>query len=51
MSRSIIQELFKIRIQPDMGKKRNDKESMIFLTPKPSQTFFVYRIQSKEFFL
>ena len=31
-----------------MSKERNDKESMIFLTPKPSQIFFVYRIQSKE---
>ena len=31
-----------------MNKKRNDKESMICLTLKPSQTFFVYRIQSKE---
>ena len=29
-------------------QKRNDKESMICLTPKPSQSFFVYRIQSKE---
>ena len=29
-------------------KKRNDKESKICLTPKPSQSFFVYRIQSKE---
>ena len=30
---------------------RNDKESMICLTPKPSKNFFVYRIQSEEFFL
>ena len=29
-------------------EKRNDKESMICLTPKPSQSFFVYCIQSKE---
>ena len=29
-------------------EKRNDKESMIFLTPKPSNCFFVYCIQSKE---
>ena len=28
-----------------MSEKRNDKESMICLTPKPSKTFFVYRIQ------
>ena len=33
-----------------MSKKRNDKESMICLKPKPSQSFFVYCIQSKEFF-
>ena len=29
-------------------KIRNDKESMICLTPKPSQSFFVYHIQRKE---
>ena len=35
-----------------MSKKRNDEESMICLTPKPSQSFFIYRIQTKEkFFL
>ena len=34
-----------------VSKKRNDKESMIYLTPKPKQSFFVYRIQSKEIFL
>ena len=28
--------------------KRNDKESMICLMTKPSQSFFVYCIQSKE---
>ena len=33
-----------------MRQERNDKESMICLTPKPSQSFFVYRIQSKDFF-
>ena len=33
-----------------MCKKRNDKESMIFLTPKPSESFFFHRILSKEFF-
>ena len=27
---------------------RNNKESMICLTPKPSWNFFIYRIQSKE---
>ena len=32
-------------------KKRNDKESMICLMPKPNQSFFVYHIQSKEIFL
>ena len=31
-----------------MGKKRNGKESMICLTPKPRKSFFVYHIQSKE---
>ena len=31
-----------------MSNKRNDKESMICLTLKPSQSFFVYHIQSKE---
>ena len=29
-------------------QKRNNKESMICLTPKPSQSCFVYCIQSKE---
>ena len=31
--------------------KKSDKESMICLTPKPSQSFFVYRLQSKKNFL
>ena len=31
-----------------MSKKRKDKESKICLTLKPSQSFFVYRTQSKE---
>ena len=31
-----------------MSKKRNDKESMICLTPKPNQSFFVCRTHSKE---
>ena len=31
-----------------VSKKRNNKESMICLMPKPNQSFFVYRIQSKE---
>ena len=31
-----------------MSKKRNDKESMICLTPKQIQSFFVHHIQSKE---
>ena len=31
-----------------MNKKRSDKESMICLTPKPNQSFFVYRIQNKK---
>ena len=34
-----------------MSKKRNNKESMICLMPQLSQSFFVYRIQSKEIFL
>ena len=33
-----------------MNKKRNEKQSMICLTPKPSQIFFVCPIQSKEIF-
>ena len=33
-----------------VSKKRNDKESMICLNLKPSQSFFVYCIQNKEFF-
>ena len=45
MISSIIQPFLKFS---QVNKKRNDKESMICLTPKPSQTFFVYRIQSKE---
>ncbi len=33
-------------------QEKKQKESMICLTPKPSQSFFVYYIQSKEnFFL
>ena len=40
-------QLFKhfiIKIQFNKGEqeKKNDKESMIFLTPKPSQSFLVY---------
>ena len=31
-----------------MSKKRNDKESIICLTPKPNQSFSVYCIKSKE---
>ena len=29
-------------------QEKNHKESMIYLTPKGSQSFFVYCIQSKE---
>ena len=29
-------------------QEKNDKESIICLTPKPSQSFFVNLIQSKE---
>ena len=32
-----------------MSKKRNDEESMVCLTPKPSQSFFVYSIQRKKY--
>ena len=35
-----------IKIQHNL--KRNDKESMICLTPKPRQSFFVYSIKNKE---
>ena len=31
-----------------VSKKRNDKKSMICLKPKPSQSFFVNPIESKE---
>ena len=34
--------------QYEWGNKRNDKESMICITPKPSQSFLIYRIQSNE---
>ena len=52
MISSIIQALFlKLKFSPiRVNKKRNDKESIIYLTPKPSQNFFVYHIQSKENF-
>ena len=33
-----------------MSKNKNTKESMSCLTPKPSKTFHVYRMQSKEKF-
>ena len=33
-----------------MSKQRNDKESTIYFTPKPSQSFFVNRKQKKNFF-
>ena len=42
----------KLKFSPILvSKKRNEKESMICLTPKPSQTFLGYRIQSKIKFL
>ena len=42
---------FLIKIQSNMSdKKINDKESMICLMSKPSQSFFVYRIQRKDRF-
>ena len=36
MITSIIKALF-INFQPNMSKKRNDKESVICFTPKPSK--------------
>ena len=50
MINSIIQALFqKLKFIPIwVSKKRNGKESMVCLTPKPRQSFFVYRIQSYE---
>ena len=49
MIRSIIQELLKLEFSRiSVSKQRNDKESMTCLTPKPSQSFFAYRIQSKQ---
>ena len=47
MINSIIQA-FLSKLSPIWVSKRNDKESTICLTPKPSQSFFVYCIQSKE---
>ena len=39
---SVIQALFKIKIQPNMSEQeKNDKESIIRWTPKPSPNFFV----------
>ena len=50
MISSIIQALLKkLKFSPiSVSKKRNDKESMVHLTPKQCQSFFVYHIQSKE---
>ena len=31
-----------------MSKKRNHKKSIICLTPKPGQSFFVYRIEKQR---
>ena len=51
MINTIIQAIFILKFSPLwVSKKRNDKESMISLTPKPNQNFFVNCIQSKEFF-
>ena len=46
----IIQALFKLQFNSIWSRKRSDKESTICLTPKPSQSFFVNRIPSKEKF-
>ena len=49
MINSIIQTLLKLKFaQDERARKRNDKECTICLTPNPNQSFFVYRIQSKE---
>ena len=49
MIRFFIQALFKIKIQPNMSDQEMKREkNLICLTPKPSQSFFVYRIQRKE---
>ena len=49
MISSIIQAFYRIKIEPNMSEQeRNDKESMICLTPKTK--FFVIRIQSKKNF-
>ena len=51
MISTIIQTLLYMKIQSNMSEqKRNDKKSMICFTPKLSQSFFVYRIQSNEIF-
>ena len=42
---------FFVKIQPNMSEQeRNNRKSIICLMPKPSQFFFVYRIQNKESF-
>ena len=53
MTSSIIQALFKVRIQPNMSEQeKKHKESKICLTPKSGQSFFAFSIPSKErFFL
>ena len=51
MISSIIQALFKIIIQPDINEQeRTNKESMISLTLKTSQSFFVSGILKKVLF-
>ena len=45
----LFKHFFRLKFSPMwVSKKRNNKESMIYKTPRPSQSFFVYRIQSKE---
>ena len=47
MISSIIQKLFFL-LKFRVIKKRNNKEFITCLTPKPGQSFFVYPIQNKE---
>ena len=45
----LFKHLLKLKFGPiSVIKKRNDKESMLCLTPKPDQSFFVCPIQIKE---
>ena len=47
----LLKHFFEIKIQPNMSEQEKKKtKNLIWLTLKPSQSFFVYCIQSKENF-